>query len=304
MKNEKAFVKYFCSVNIDAKPVKFRIMPNYAPEVYNLGSNGDGAGVWPVIATMGNNGFGGGGRGFLGSLLGGFLGSLFPNLFNGGAFGGIGGGGGMAAAALGAQAQGNNNADLIIQAVTAQGEQARQATQTLSTMLGQDFNMVSAALTSISGILNGMSIENAKTPLQIVNAIQAGNAEMSRQFCQCCCDQKLLTSEQTNQIVRAITEQGQRQADAIADLKSEMIAQFCASEKRDMQAEINRQAEIITQLRNAENNAQQTQQFAAMLAPLQAQINAIAAKMPNTVPVTYPNVQAVNMTPFYGNAGF
>ena len=84
-----------------------------------------------------------------------------------------------------------------------------------------------------------------------------------------------------------------------------MISQFCASEKRDMQAEINRQAEIITQLRNAENNAQQTSQFAAMLAPLQAQINAIAAKMPNTVPVQYPNVVAVNTTPYYGyNAGF
>ena len=82
------------------------------------------------------------------------------------------------------------------------------------------------------------------------------------------------------------------------------VAMIDAVDSMRLLREINRQAEIITQLRNAENNAQQTQQFAAMLAPLQAQINAIAAKMPNTVPVTYPNVQAVNMTPFYGNAGF
>lgn len=272
-------------------------MSNYAPEVYNLGSN-DGAGVWPVIATMGNNGFGGGGRGFLGSLLGGFLGSLFPNLFNGGFFGGGGAGGGMAAAALGAQAQNNNNADLIIQAVTAQGEQARQATQTLSTMLGQDFNMVNAALTSIAGILNGMSVENAKTPLQIINAIQAGNAEMARQFCQCCCDQKLLTCEQTNQIVAAITAQGQRQVDAVADLKATMIQEFCAVKEREMQSKIDTQADLITQLRNKDDNAQQTQQFAAMMAPLQAQVAAIAAKMPNTVPVQYPNLQVVNATPY------
>ena len=90
------------------------------PEIYKID---DGASsVWPALA-MNNNGNGGFGRGFLGSLVGGFLGSLFPNLFNGGGFGGFGGGG-AAAAALGAQANGNNNTDLVIQAATATGTSA------------------------------------------------------------------------------------------------------------------------------------------------------------------------------------
>jgi hypothetical protein len=75
-----------------------------------------------------------------------------------------------------------------------------------------------------------------------------------------------------------------------------------------MQDKLNTQAEIITQLRGEISNDNQTKQFAQMIAPLQNQINSIASKQPNTVAVQWPQLTAVNTTPyvsggFYG-AGF
>ena len=67
-----------------------------------------------------------------------------------------------------------------------------------------------------------------------------------------------------------------------------------------MQSKIDTQSDIITQLRGQLDNDRQTAQFSAMLAPIQAQVNTIAAKQINTIPVAWPNIQAVNTTPYMG----
>ena len=70
-----------------------------------------------------------------------------------------------------------------------------------------------------------------------------------------------------------------------------------------------------TVLRGTITSERQTQQFGAMLnsviAPIQARMQAmddkidgIAAKQPNTVPVTYPNLVAVQQNPYYGCGGY
>lgn len=276
--------------------------------------------AWPWLMA-GNGGFGGfGGNGFWGAGIGAFLGSALGNFFNGGnGFGGFGGNGGAAAASLGAQATANNNTELLRAAISSNGEQSRQAIQSISTMIGQDFATVSSQFSAINGILNNMAIQNATTPLQIINAICSGNSELASQFAQCCCQNKLLatemgyqgqlrTVEQTNTLGNIINSNGQRNVDAIADLKTSMISEFCAARERDMQAKIDTQAEIITQLRNAADNANQTNQIAAMIAPLQAKLVAIENRQPNTVSVQYPNLVAMNATPyaggFYGNGWY
>ena len=76
-----------------------------------------------------------------------------------------------------------------------------------------------------------------------------------------------------------------------------MIASFCDQKEREMQSKIDTQAEIITQLRNQADNAAQTAQFAAMLAPINAKLVEIESKQPNTVPVQYPNLQVYSTTP-------
>ena len=72
-----------------------------------------------------------------------------------------------------------------------------------------------------------------------------------------------------------------------------------------MQSKIDTQADIIGQLRSEADNARQTNQIAAMLAPLQRDIDDIKCKQPNTVSIPYPQLSVVNTTPnFGGNFGF
>lgn len=281
------------------------------------GQNNNGLGnLWP-LAFMGNgwnNGFFGNG-GFMGSGFGAFLGGLFgsalPGFFNGGFGGGFGGNGAGAAAALGAQATANNNAETILRAIDGTDSDVRL----LATTLNSDVNTVK---TNLATLQNGLTMLTGQTGLsaqQIINSIQAGNASLAQQLCQCCCqmqqqvaaqgyENQLATLNQTNTLGTAINGSGQRTVDAIADLKTTMVKEFCDAKERDMQSEINRQAEVITQLRNEADNARQTNAFAAMLAPIAQEVNDIRCKMPNTIPVTYPNIVAANATPFVGGFGY
>lgn len=70
-----------------------------------------------------------------------------------------------------------------------------------------------------------------------------------------------------------------------------------------MQNKLDTQSDIITQLRNQISNDHQTLQFNAAFRAIDDKIDAIAAKQPNTVPVQWPNLTAVNTTP-YVNGGF
>ncbi|MBQ6958140.1 MAG: hypothetical protein IJP77_06245 [Bacteroidales bacterium] len=275
------------------------------------GQNNNGLGnLWPLAFMNGgwNNGFFGNG-GFMGSGFGAFLGGLFgsalPGFFNGGFGGGFGGNGAGAAAALGAQATANNNAETILRAIDGTDSDVRL----LATTLNSDVNTVK---TNLATLQNGLTMLTGQTGLsaqQIINSIQAGNAALAQQLCQCCCqmqqqvaaqgyENQLATLNQTNTLGTAINGSGQRTVDAIADLKTTMVKEFCDAKERDMQSEINRQAEIITQLRNVADNAQQTSAIAAMIAPIAREVDDIKCKLPNTVSVTYPNLYAVNATPY------
>ena len=73
-----------------------------------------------------------------------------------------------------------------------------------------------------------------------------------------------------------------------------------------MQAEINRQGDLITQLRGQISNDKQTEAFTAAFNTLNNKITELASKTPNTVPVQWPALTAVNTTPYvsggyYGN---
>lgn len=276
------------------------------------GSNMNNA--WPWMA-MNNGGFGGLGNGLGAGVVGFILGALINGNGNG-LFGNGGNNAGAAAASLGAQATALNNTDLLMNAITSSGERQHEAVQTLSTMLGQDFNLVNSGIQTVQTSLATIAANQGMNVMQVINAIQSGNTALQNQLCQCCCDMRqtvtnqgyenqLRTVEQTNTLGNIINSNGQRNVDAIADLKTSMISEFCAARERDMQAKIDTQAEIITQLRNAADNANQTNQIAAMIAPLQAKLVAIENRQPNTVSVQYPNLVAMNATPyaggFYGN---
>ena len=255
---------------------------------------------------MGNNGFGfGNGMNGIYDLLGvAIIASLFG--WNGGGFGGFGGGFGGAGGAGFISNQLNNDSgrELIMNAITNQGEASRTAIQTLSTMLGQDFNLTNAGIQSAQNTLNQIANAQGMSTLQLINAVQAGDSALTSIIQKCCCDNQLALCNQTNTLQNTMNANGQRNVDAIADLKATMIQSFCDVKEREMQSKIDTQADIITQLRNAADNANQTSQIIgyvnSVVAPLQKSVTEIENKMPNTIAVTYPNVTAVNNTPYMG----
>ena len=285
-------------------------------EIYQLPENGNNNGGFngiPFSIPIGGfgmgNGFGfGGGYGMNGiaDLFGlAIIASMFG--WNGGGFGNGFGGGNGAAGFLANQINNDNGRELIMQAVTSQGEASRSAIQNLATMMGQDFNLVNSGVQNVQNALSNLALQQAVSVPQIINSIQSGNSALASQLAQCCCENRLATCEQTNALQNTINAHGQRNVDAIADLKSTMIQSFCDVKEREMQSKIDTQADIITQLRNAADNAAQTNQIIgyvnSVVAPLQKSVTEIENKMPNTVPVQWPQLTAVNTTP-YVNGGF
>lgn len=287
-------------------------------EIYQLPENGsNGSANIPFSIPIGFGGFGNGGmfgngNGFnsIADLFGlAIIASMFGwggNGFGGG-FGGWGGNGG--AGFISNQLNNDSGRELLMNAITNQGEASRTAIQTLSTMLGQDFNLVNAGIQSAQNTLNQIANAQGMSTLQLINAVQAGDAALTSTIQKCCCDNQLALCNQTNQLSSQADRNTNSLLNAINAQTVAMNDQFCQARERDMQAKIDTQADIITQLRGQIDNASQTNQIIgyvnSVIAPLQKTVTEIADKQLPTVPVVYPNIQAINNTPymggFYGN---
>ena len=281
----------------------------------------------------GNNGGGlfGGNSGWGGGILGFLLGLMFGNGWGG--FGGFGGGYGANGGAgfLSNQINNDNGRDLLMQAITSQGEQSRQAISTLSTMLGQDFNLVNASIQTIGTAVNNIANQQGMNALQVINAIQSGNASLSSQLCQCCCNMQSTVNNGFGDVQRAIADKAAadqlgtcQQTYALTDTMNRnnqsILDKLSTMETRALQDKLDAAREKNTQLSGEISQLNQNQYIAGVvgqsMAPLNAQLAAlnkevddIKCKLPNTVNVEYPNLVAVNATPyvnggFYGNSGY
>lgn len=296
-------------------------------EIYQLPENGNNNGTnIPFSIPIGFGGMGNGfGNGFgsFNSIADLFGLAIIASMFgwgNGGFGGGFGGWGGNAGGAgfLSNQLNNDSGRELLMNAITSQGEAGRAATQNLATTLGQDFDLVNGAVQNVQNALSTLAANQGMSTLQVINAIQSGNAALASQFCQCCCEQKLLTTEQGYQAqIRTIEQTNQlgSQADrntasivgAINALQTNITREFCDVKEREMQEKINTQSDIITQLRGQIDNANQTAAITgyvnSLVSPLVRDVDDIKCKLPNTVPVQWPNLTAVNTTP-YVSGGF
>ena len=229
----------------------------------------------------------------------------------------------------------NNDAgrDLLLQAINGRADALAQLAQMTNTSVQN----VQSGIATINTALATLGGNIGLTGQQIISQILSGNAAISQQLCQCCCENRLAICQQTNDINSRIasmdadvrlqlaqldgsdklavcqqTNQLGSQADrntnailgAIKDQNAMIVDKFCEIEKRELQDKINTQGDIITQLRGQIDNDRQTAQLFAALNPLQAKVNEIANKQPNTVPVQYPNLVAVNQTPYAGGYGY
>ena len=283
----------------------------------------DSGSVNPGLASM----YGLGGLGGFNNIYDLFGLALVASIFgwgNGfGGFGGFGGGGNGAAGFLSNQISNDSGRELLMNAITSQGEAGRTAIANLASAVGQDFNLVNGGVQSIQNAVQSLALQQAVSVPQILNALAAGDASIISAFQKCCCDQKLLTVEQgyqsqiatlnqTNQLGSQADRNANALLAAINNQTVEMDNQFCALKEREMQAKIDTQADIIGQLRGQIDNANQTAAITgyvnSLVTPLAQKVDQIASRQLPTVPVVYPNIQAVNNTPYmggyYGSYGY
>jgi hypothetical protein len=225
----------------------------------------------------------------------------------------------------------NNDAgrDLLLQAINGRADALGQ----LANLTHSSIETVKTNLFTLQSAIQNVGAQVGMSGLETINALQLGNANLGRQICECCCENRLAIANQTNALqtslaahdasVRLQLAQNEaadqlsvcqqtntltRQADgntntivkAIADQNAMIVSEFCALKERELQSKIDTQGDIITQLRNQISNDKQTLQFNAAFHALDDKIDAIAAKQPNTVPVQWPNIIAANATPYVG----
>ena len=124
-----------------------------------------------------------------------FMWILFPWIFNGNGFGG-GFGGNNGTGFLANQLNNDAGRDLLLQAINGRSDSLGQLANILNTNVSDVQNGVNAIQNAIQtvGAQVGMSGQ------QVINSIQAGNASLSQQLCQCCCENRLAIANQTNAI--------------------------------------------------------------------------------------------------------
>ena len=120
-----------------------------------------------------------------------FMWILFPWIFGGnGAWGNNGLGGGFLANQL------NNDAgrDLLLQAINGRADALGQLANILNTSVSNVQNGVNAIQNAVQTVGSQVGLSGA----QVINSIQAGNASLSQQLCNCCCENRLAICNQTN----------------------------------------------------------------------------------------------------------
>lgn len=278
-----------------------------------------------LLALQNNGGFGNNGN-WIWIL---FLWMMWGGYGNG--FGGFGGNNGTGFLAN----QLNNDAgrDLLLQAINGRADALGQLAQ----MTHSSVDAVRTVLGQIQLGISQVGAQVGMSGLETINALQLGNAALSRQLCECCCENRLAIANQTNALQTSIaahdasvrlqlaqneaadqlsvcqqTNQLGSQADrntnsilnAIAGQNTLITKEFCDLKERELQNKIDTQGDIITQLRGQISNDKQTERFNESINALNEKIALLAAKQPNTVPVQYPNIVAANATPYVGGYGF
>lgn len=209
--------------------------------------------------------------------------------------------------------------ELLMNAIQGNGT----AIQNLANLLNTEISTVQNGIFTLNNAITSVGTQVGMSGLQIQNAIQAGNASIASQICQCCCENRLAICQQTNtlqsqmaaaqaadqlavcQQTNALTTQAERNTRDIIDAvqaQSVMINdKFCDLEKRELQDKINLLTADNALLRANADNAAQTAFINEKFNTVQNELTAIKASQPNTVPVQWPQLTAVNTTPYMGN---
>ena len=209
--------------------------------------------------------------------------------------------------------------ELLMNAIQGNGNSIRE----LASLLNTEVNTVQNGIFTLNNAITSVGTQVGMSGLQIQNAIQSGNASIASQICQCCCENRLAIANQTNalqaqmaaaqaadqlavcQQTNTLSTQAERNTRDIVDAiqnQSVMINdKFCDLEKRELQDKINSLTADNALLRSNADNAAQTAFINEKFNTVATELAAIKASQPNTVPVQWPQLTAVNTTPYMGN---
>ena len=258
-------------------------------------------GVDPNVLAMinGNGGFGGQ-NGIWGVIYLAIVASIFGWNRGGGLFGGGYGGNGLPA-----ELAGNAGRELLMQAIQGNASAINQIASTLNCSSQQ----IESALCNIQ---NSVGL----TGTQIINAIQSGNNSVVNQLSTCCCNilqaverqgaaTQLQNCQNMNALTKTMNDNTLSLRDASLAQTQAILAKLDAAETRVLQDKLDAERQKSTALAAQLNNEHQTQtimgsvaqQIAPLVAGIQAlqgEVDGIKCKLPNTVPVQWPNIVGVN----------
>ena len=125
-----------------------------------------------------------------------FMWILFPWIFGGNGAWGNGFGGNNGTGFLANQLNNDAGRDLLLQAINGRADALSQ----LATMLNTSVSNVQNGVNSIQSAVQTVGAQVGMSGQQVINSIQAGNAALSQQLCNCCCENRLAIANQTNAI--------------------------------------------------------------------------------------------------------
>lgn len=219
-----------------------------------------------LIAALGNNNGGlFGGRGFEDIIALIIVAAIFGN-GNGFGFG---------------NGNGHNSTEreMLMSAIQRNGVDLSALANTLHCSVGDLQNGINNVATQICNL----SAQNGQSALQIINAVQAGDNAIVSKLCDCCCENRLATCQQTNTLTNAINSvavgqergfsniayESQKQTcditKAIADNTAQVLAGQRAAEMREITRELAERDRKIAEQAVIINNAQQTSVFGQMI---------------------------------------
>lgn len=253
------------------------IDPNVLLATRNNGFGGDGGWFMWVIFLFFLMGWGGNGFGF---GFGNQNGNL-PNLINNDA-----------------------GRELLMSAIQGNGNAIGQ----LATTLNCDINQVNSALQALATQLQGVGNQVGMSGMQVINAIQSGNAQLASQLAQCCCDNKMAICQQTNTLQSTINGVGNAMERGFSDNAFRMNTLACdlKTSANDNTRAILGKLDQIEDSRKDREIASLTAQLTASqsraerqseLQPIYKALADIQGKQPNTVPVQWPQIKAFQENP-------
>lgn len=161
-------------------------------KIYTIPDGGNSLDPNLMFALSQNGGFGNNGS-WMWMM---FMWILFPWIFGGNNSWGNGFGGNAGTGFLANQLNNDAGRDLLLQAINGRADALGQLSEILHTNVNtvqQGVNTIQAAVQQVGNAV-GLSGQ------QVINSIQGGNAALSQQLCQCCCENRLAIANQTNAI--------------------------------------------------------------------------------------------------------